>query len=105
VAVTAGMLFAMTLPGLVVLLVAVAVLERAASARGRRGVVTRRRRPAVSAAGLDVLSTALMPEKERELEQRQRDTVRRQEATDGAPPHGVSVDLTSGVARVRRPSA
>jgi hypothetical protein len=32
--VTAGVLFAMTLPGLVVLLVVVALLERAASARG-----------------------------------------------------------------------
>ena len=56
----------MTLPGLVVLLVVVALLERAASARGRP-LVTRRHRPAVSAAGLDVLSVALLPEKEREL--------------------------------------
>jgi hypothetical protein len=102
--VTAGVLFSMTLPGLVVLLVVVALLERAASARGSRGPVTRRHRPAVSAASLDVLSMALLPEKERELEQRHLDRVRRQDATDGAPPHGVSVDLTSGVARVRRPT-
>jgi hypothetical protein len=92
----------MTVPGVVALLVAVAAVEGAASRCGRRSLVTGRRRHAVSAAGLDVLSAALTPERERELEQRRSDKVRRHDQPDGAPPGGIHVDLASRVARVRR---
>jgi hypothetical protein len=53
-----GLLVALTLPGLVLLLVAGAVAEQAWSRLGRRGPLSRRRRPALSAGGLDVFSAA-----------------------------------------------
>ena len=49
-----GMLFAMTLPGLVVVLVVLAGVEVALSRRGRRGLLSGSARPSVSASGLDV---------------------------------------------------
>lgn len=57
----AGLLVALTLPGVVLLLVLLAVVEQVASRRGRRGPLSRRARPGLSAAGIDVLSTALSP--------------------------------------------
>lgn len=56
-----GLLVAMTLPGLVVLLVLLALVEQLASRRGRRGLFSPRARAGLSAAGIDVLSAAVSP--------------------------------------------
>lgn len=85
-----AMLFAMSLPGLVVLLIAVAALERIVHRHGGRSA---------SAAGLDVFSASMLPGRAVELEHRDAAKTRRATHTDGAPPHGV--DLAGGTAHVR----
>jgi hypothetical protein len=93
----AGFLVALTLPGLVLLLVALAVTEHVWSRLGRRGPVTRRARHALSAGGLDVLSAALAPGRAADLEQQRIQETKRDDVEDGAPPHS-TVDLAGGVA-------
>ncbi|NEK57088.1 hypothetical protein GCU56_04275 [Geodermatophilus sabuli] len=93
----AGLLVALTLPGLVLLLVALALTEQAWARLGRRSPVTRRDRHALSAGGLDVFSAALAPGREADLEQQRIREVRRQDVEDGAPPRS-TVDLDAGVA-------
>jgi hypothetical protein len=92
-----GLLVALTLPGLVLLLVALAVTEHVWSRLGRRSPVTRRARHAVSAGGLDVFSAALAPGREADLEQQRIRETERDDVQDGAPPHS-TVDLDGGVA-------
>ncbi|MFI5428486.1 hypothetical protein [Aeromicrobium sp. UC242_57] len=75
-----GVLFAATLPGLVVLLVVLAAVER----------VSKRRR-GLSAAGLDVFSAAMLPGRAIEQEHRAEAKERRINPSDGAPPHGIDV--------------
>ena len=57
----AGVLVALTLPGLVILLVVLAAVEHAWSRVGRRSPLHGRERHALSASGLDVFSAALDP--------------------------------------------
>jgi hypothetical protein len=92
-----GVLFALTLPGLVILLVAVAVAEQVWSRAGRRSPLHRRRRHALSAGGLDVFSAALVPGRDADLEQQRAREIRRDDVEDGAPPYG-RIDLDGGVA-------
>jgi hypothetical protein len=93
----AGALFALTLPGLVVLLVVLASLEHAWSRLGRRSRLHGRERHALSAGGLDVFSAALVPGRAVDLEQQRVRDVRRDDVEDGASPYG-RIDLASGVA-------
>jgi Family of unknown function (DUF6191) len=93
----AGVLFALTLPGLVILLVAVAVLEQVWSRAGRGSPLHRRQRHALSAGGLDVFSAALVPGRDVDLEQQRAREIRRDVVEDGAPPYA-RIDLDSGVA-------
>ena len=93
------MLFALTLPGLAVLLVTVALVEHVASRMRRRSPLHSRHRPMVSAS-LDVFSAALLPGKTVELEQRRVQQMLRDEEGDGAPPRS-HVDLRRGIARLR----
>jgi hypothetical protein len=86
----------LTLPGVSLLLVAVAVAEQIAARLGRRGPVSRRRRHALSTAGLDVFSVALVPGRNTELEERQVREMTREDPGDGAPPR-TRIDLDSGV--------
>jgi hypothetical protein len=81
-----GFLFAMTLPGLVVILTVLAVVEQVLSRRGRRSIVSGSTRTALSASGLDAFSSALLPGKAVELEQRRIEAFLRDEEDDGAPP-------------------
>jgi hypothetical protein len=93
----AGVLFALTLPGLVVLLVVLAAVEHAWSRLGLRSPLHRRARHALSAGGLDVFSAALVPGRATDLEQQRIRETRRDDAEDGAPPNR-RIDLDSGVA-------
>ncbi|WP_448627613.1 DUF6191 domain-containing protein [Geodermatophilus sp. URMC 64] len=92
-----GLLVALTLPGLVLLLVGVAVAEQLAARFGRRGPVSRRRRHALSAGGLDVFSAALAPGRAVDLEQQRARELRCDDTEDGAPPRN-RIDLDGGVA-------
>ena len=92
-----GVLFALTLPGLVVLLVVVATLEHAWSRLGRRSPVYRRERHALSAGGIDVFSAALVPGKAIDIAEQRVREMTRDDVADGAPPYG-RIDLDSGVA-------
>ena len=92
-----GALFALTLPGLVVLLVVLASVEHAWSRLGRRSRLHGRHRHALSAGGMDVFSAALFPGKAVDLEQQRVRELRRDDVEDGAPPYA-RIDLASGVA-------
>jgi Family of unknown function (DUF6191) len=97
----AGVLFAMTLPGLVVLLVVLATAEHVWSRLGRRSPLHRRERHALSAGGMDVFSAALFPGKAIDLEQQRVRELTRDDVENGAPP-GARIDLDAGVAYVDR---
>jgi hypothetical protein len=91
-------LFAMTLPGLVVLLIVVGAIEVVLTRRRRaRGDTTAR--PVVAATGFDVLGLALSPGHKHKLEHDEFQEVRRDDEGEGAPPYS-TVDLDSGVARI-----
>ena len=92
---TAGVLLALSLPGVVLLLLVVAVVEQVASRAGRRGLTSSRPRPGLSASGLDVLSAAVSPGRAVELEQRRVEQQLRDDERDGAPPR--DHDLSAGV--------
>jgi hypothetical protein len=97
----AGLLVALTLPGLVILLVVLAAVEHAWSRVGRRSPLHGRERHALSASGLDVFSAALDPGRNVDLEQQLARQVRRDVVDDGAPPF-TRIDLDSGVAYLDR---
>lgn len=92
-----GMLFALTLPGVVVLLIALAAVERFGMWAGRGILPWRRDRATVSAAGFDELTATLYAGKRVELDQRQQELVLRHDQLDGAPPRG-GIDLDRGTA-------
>jgi hypothetical protein len=81
-----GVLFAMTLPGLVILLVIAAALERFGRWFGRSWLPWRRSRAPISAAGFDELTACFYAGKRIELEQRRVELVLPTEEHDGAPP-------------------
>jgi hypothetical protein len=93
-----GMLFAMTLPALVLLLVVAGVLDVAITRRRRRrGEATAR--PQVAEIGFDALGLALAPGRKHKQEHDEFMELKRDEEGDGAPPRS-HVDLDSGVARI-----
>ena len=89
-----GLLISLTLPGVVLLLVAVAAAEQAWSRLGRR---TPSHRSPASASGMDVFSAVLDPGRAADLEEQRSRAVTRQDVRDGAPPCG-RIDLASGTA-------
>ena len=95
-----GLLVALTLPGLVLLLVVLATVESVWSRLGRRSLLHGRRRAALSAGGLDVFSAALIPGRAVDLEQKRVRQMTRDDVEDGAPPNGV--DLERGVVYLDR---
>ena len=80
-----GFVFAMTLPGLVLLLLAVAAVDQLLLRTRGRGIVPRRDNTPVSSTGFDLLHAALSPGKADELAQRQTEEFVRDEDDDGAP--------------------
>ncbi len=92
-----GTIFALTLPGLVILLIGVALVERAS-----RGVGSGHRNHATASAGFDVLGTALDPGNRHRIEEQESELLRRDDIEDGAPPRS-RVDLSAGTAHLRIP--
>jgi hypothetical protein len=95
-----GVAFAMTLPGLVVLLVVVAFADQVLLTVRGHGLVPWRRDTQVSSTGFDLLHAALSPGKQHELDQRRTEELVRDEEDEGAPPRS-RVDLDAGVAHLR----
>jgi hypothetical protein len=96
-----GALVAFTLPGLVMLLVVLAVVEHVWSRLGRRSPLHGRSRHALTAGGMDVFSAALFPGKALDLEEQRVREIRRDDVEDAAPPF-TRIDLAGGVAYVER---
>ncbi|HEX7188059.1 MAG TPA: DUF6191 domain-containing protein [Actinomycetes bacterium] len=94
-----GLAFALTLPGLVVLLVIVAFVDQALLRLRGCGIVAWRRDAPVSSTGFDLLHAALSPGKQHELDQRSAEELVRDDEDDGAPPHS-RIDFAAGVARL-----
>ena len=99
-----GVLVALTLPGLVLLLLAVAAVDQLLLHVRGRGVLRHRQAAngQVSSTGFELLHAALAPGKGFELRQRHTEELVRDDEDDGAPPCG-EVDLGAGVARLRLP--
>ncbi|WP_330177452.1 DUF6191 domain-containing protein [Streptomyces sp. NBC_01498] len=95
-----------TLPGLVILLTALAFLDQLLLRAGRAGVLPWRnsaRQGQVSTTGFELLHATLSPGKQSELAERRSALLTRDDEEDGAPPHRTMVDLDGGTAVVRIP--
>jgi hypothetical protein len=92
-----NVLFAMTLPALVILLVIVGTIEVVLSSRRRRQGA--RSRSVVGTAAVDVLGLAFAPGTRHKKEHDEFMELKRDEEGDAAPPRS-TVDLDSGVARL-----
>ncbi|MEV0991500.1 DUF6191 domain-containing protein [Streptomyces sp. NPDC049949] len=93
-----------TLPGLVVVLTAVAFADQVLLRAGRAGVLPWRnggRQGQVSATGFEQLHASFSPGKQNELKERQSALVLRDDEEDGAPPNRTTVDLEARIAVVR----
>ncbi|MFE7171674.1 DUF6191 domain-containing protein [Streptomyces sp. NPDC057616] len=94
----------MTLPGLVILLTAVAFADQLLLRAGQAGLLPWRndgRQGQISATGFEQLHASFSPGKQNELEERRSALILRDDEEDGAPPHRTTVDLAGGVAVVR----
>ncbi|WP_441251145.1 DUF6191 domain-containing protein [Kitasatospora sp. McL0602] len=100
-----ALFWAMSLPGLVCALVALAVVDQLVLRAGRARWVPWRgtgREGQLSATGFEQLQAQFAPGKQHELDERQTTLMLRDEEGDGAPPRTV-VDLAGGRATVRLP--
>ena len=101
-----AMVFAMSLPGLVLLLTVLAVLDQLAVKAGRTRWIPWRgskRAGQIASTGFDQLHAAVVPGKDVELRERHTMTMLAEEDESGAPPgDGAQVDLDGGTARVVR---
>lgn len=90
--------FALSLPGLVVVLIIAGVIQLVFFRHRRKG------RPGAASIGFNLLDTALRPGREHLLKERESKRLLRKEEGEGAPPrHGV--DLTNKIARISRTSS
>ena len=97
-----GLIVALTLPGLVLALLAVAALDQVLLRVRHRGLVSWRRDAQVTSTGFELLHASLSPGKADELAQRRTTELVRDEDEEGAPPRS-RVDLAAGVAHLRVP--
>jgi Family of unknown function (DUF6191) len=99
-----ALMFAISIPGLVLLLVLLASIDRLGVAAGRRLRLPWRRaeegRP-LAAPGIDELNALFYATKRYELDERRTSLMLRDEEGDGAPPYSV-VDLDAGTAVIRK---
>lgn len=96
----------MPLPGLVLLLTALAFVDQLLLRAGRAGVLPGRnaaRQGQISATGFEQLHADYSPGKQNELKERQSALLMRDDEEDGAPPNRTTVDLDGGTAVVRIP--
>ncbi|MGW1428041.1 DUF6191 domain-containing protein [Streptomyces sp. NPDC002431] len=101
-----GFLVFMTLPGLVLLLTGLALVDQVLLRAGRAGLLPWRngaRQGQVSATGFEQLHATFSAGKQNELKERQTALVLRDDEEDGAPPHRTEVDLERGSAVIRLP--
>ncbi|MEV6364578.1 DUF6191 domain-containing protein [Nocardia asteroides] len=97
-----GTVFAMTIPGLALLLILLALLEVVVNRlTGTRILPWTRKRtgPAVAATGFEHLTAMFQGSKHHEFEQRQSTLMHRETPSEGAPPRD-RVDLTGGSAQL-----
>ncbi|MER7703407.1 DUF6191 domain-containing protein [Kitasatospora sp. NPDC097605] len=97
-----GLVFAMTIPGLVCVLVVLAFVDQLALRARRSRLVPWRgtgREGQISATGFEQLHAQFAAGKQHQLDERQSTLMLRDEEDDGAPPR-TRVDLASGVAVV-----
>ena len=97
-----GALVALTLPGLVLGLLAVAAIDQLMLRLRGRGLLRWRRDTQVSSTGFDLLHAALSPGKADELAQRHSEELVRDDEAEGAPPRS-RVDLDAGTALLGLP--
>ncbi|MFF0415730.1 DUF6191 domain-containing protein [Kitasatospora sp. NPDC004745] len=103
-----GFLVFLTLPGLVLLLTALALVDQLLLRAGRAGLLPWRssaRQGQVSATGFEQLHATFSAGKQHELKERQSALMLRDDDEDGAPPHRPGVDLARGSAVIRLPKA
>lgn len=92
------LVFALTLPGLVIALTILGVLEIVrARSRHQHGTT-------MASTGFDILQEALYPSKRYELEQREHEALVVEEDAEGAPPRS-RIDLARGTAHLRLPAS
>ncbi|WP_338675775.1 DUF6191 domain-containing protein [Streptomyces sp. SCSIO 30461] len=97
----------LTLPGLVILLTVLALVDQLLLRMGRSGLLPWRnsaRQGQISATGFEQLHAGLSPGKQNELKERQSALLLRDDEDDGAPPNRTTVDLDGGTAVVRIPA-
>ncbi|MFJ2593857.1 DUF6191 domain-containing protein [Streptomyces erythrochromogenes] len=100
-----GFVIFMTLPGLALLLTAMAFLDMALVRAGRAGLLPWRmggRQGQIASTGFEQLHAGFSPGKQNELKERQSARVMRDDEEDGAPPRS-RVDLDGGRAVIRLP--
>lgn len=93
----------MTLPGLVLVLTAVAFIDQLMLRAGRAGILPWRgkdRQGQISSTGFEQLHASFSPGKQSELEERKTTLMLRDEEGDAAPPRS-TVDLDGGTATIR----
>ncbi|MFF0742852.1 DUF6191 domain-containing protein [Streptomyces sp. NPDC004111] len=96
----------MTLPGLVILLTVLALVDQLLLRAGRSGMLPWRngaRQGQISSTGFEQLHASFSPGKQSELKERRSALLLRDDEEDGAPPHRTTVDLDGGRAVVRMP--
>ncbi|MFE4520335.1 DUF6191 domain-containing protein [Kitasatospora sp. NPDC056783] len=101
-----GFIVFLTLPGLVLLLTALAVVDQVLLRAGRAGLLpwrTGARQGQVSATGFEQLHATFSAGKQHELKERQSSLMLRDDDEDGAPPNRTGVDLVHGSAVIRLP--
>lgn len=87
--------FALSLPGLVVLIIIGGLVQLIFFRRRRRA------RPGAASVGFNLLDLALRPGREHLYQERESKRLFRKEAEDGAPPRN-KVDLTNRTAKISR---
>jgi hypothetical protein len=95
-----GFAVALTLPGLVLVLLAVAAIDQLLLRVQGRGLMSWRKDAQVSSTGFELLHATLSPGKADELAQRRIEEVIRDDEEDGAPPRSW-VDFATGVAHIK----
>jgi hypothetical protein len=95
-----GVVLAMTLPGLVLLLLALAAVDQLLLRLRGRGLMSWRAGAQVGSTGFELLHASLSPGKADELAQRRTEELVRMDDDSAAPPRS-RIDLVAGVAHIR----